>query len=174
MSSAPAPHDPSRAVATVVETRLAEPRFRTTVTPTTNNPGSLGVDDVYYTVFRHKWKIVICSVLGTRRCRAAFYLTQKPNYESSAKLFVRYVVTEGRVARPSGDVVETKSPDSRGETIIQSELEILKSLDLATKVAQAVGPEKILFKLGGGNELTRCLGRSTKGTNGRRPPAAAV
>mgnify|MGYP002414118906 CR=1 FL=1 len=137
----------------MVETRLAEPRFRTTVAPGANTPASLGVDDVYYTLFRHKWKIVICSILGGAAA-AGFYFTQKPNYESSAKLFVRYVVTEGRVARPSGDTVETKSPDSRGETIIQAELEILKSLDLATKVAQAVGPEKILFQLGGGNEVT--------------------
>lgn len=173
MSSDPTPHDPSRAVATVVETRLAEPRFRTSVAPATGTPGTLGVDDVYYTLFRHKWKILICVLLGIAG-GAGFYFLQKPIYQSSAKLFIRYVVMEGKTGRPGGDDVVTKSPDARGETIIQSEQEILSSLDLATKVAQAVGPEKILARLGGGTEVNEAAIALQKGLTVGAPKFSSV
>jgi uncharacterized protein involved in exopolysaccharide biosynthesis/Mrp family chromosome partitioning ATPase len=117
-------------------------------------PQSLGVGDVYYTIFRHKWKIIICSSLGLIGAVIA-YLTYKPLYYSHAKLFIRYVVTEGRTAAPGpgGDASNTKSPDMRGETIMQSEEQILTSMDLARRVAESVGAEKILAKVDGGKDV---------------------
>jgi len=112
---------------------------------------SFQLSDIYYTLFRHKWKIILCSMLGFIAA-IAFYQLMPPPYLSEAKLFIRYVVTEGKALAPgTGDV--TKSPDQRGETIMNSEVQILTSLDLAQDVAKSVGPKKILAKQGGGDEV---------------------
>lgn len=105
----------------------------------------MALDDIYYTLFRHKIKIIVCTLIGLIGAGAFFFLV-KPDYSSNAKLFVRYVVMDGRAVRTRTDDTVTKSPDMRGETIIQSEQEILTSFDLAKKVAEVVGPEKIVGK----------------------------
>lgn len=112
---------------------------------------SLNISDIYYILFRHKWKILICSLLGFAAA-GAFYKLRPPPYQSEARLFVRFVITEGRTIGP-GEEAMTKSPDQRGETIMSSEIQILTSLDLARQVAQAVGPERILAGTAGGNDL---------------------
>ena len=86
---------------------------------------------------------------------AAIHEFRPPPYQSEAKLFIRYVVTDSQMPGPPGDDVRTKSPDRGGETIMGSELQILTSVDLAMQVAQTIGPEKILAKSGGGNSLNR-------------------
>jgi polysaccharide biosynthesis transport protein len=135
--------DPSRPLPALIEP--ARGRVRVAATPPSTPASAISLDDVYYTIFRHKWKISGCVVVGLLAA-ASFFLLSKPQYVSNAKLFVRYVVMEGRTVRPRTDDTITKSPDMRGETIIQSEQEILTSFDLARKVAESVGPEKILGK----------------------------
>jgi succinoglycan biosynthesis transport protein ExoP len=101
--------------------------------------------DIYYVLFRHKWKIAVCVVLGIIAAVFAYFVQQKsPTYISEARLFVRYVLTESR-SLAAGDAT-AKSPDRAGETIMSSEVEILTSADLASEVAEAVGAEKILGK----------------------------
>lgn len=136
-------------------TRDASADGQTTMTsPTTPAAApapSLTLGDVYYVIFRHKWKIIVCSLLGFA-VAATVYKFQPPLFQCRAKLFVRYVIAEGKALGPvTADA--TKSPDQRGETIMNSEVEILTSLDLAKQVAEAVGAEKILAKVGGGNDL---------------------
>jgi uncharacterized protein involved in exopolysaccharide biosynthesis/Mrp family chromosome partitioning ATPase len=122
-----------------------------------NNPpiitqGSfMSMGDVYYVLFRHKRKILLCSFIGLFAA-IGFYFLKKPPYQSEAKLFIRYV-TEGKTLGPPGEDAKTKSVDQTGETIINSELQILTSLDLAKQVAETVGPERILAKVGGGKDL---------------------
>ena len=113
---------------------------------------SFSLGDIYYVLFRHKWKILLCSLAGIA-VAAAIYISNPPPYTSQAKLFIRYVLTEGKTPSPTGGDGGFKSPDQRGETIMDSEEEILTSLDLAKQVATAVGPEKILAKAGGGQDL---------------------
>lgn len=121
--------------------------------PDAPSPG-MGVGDIYYVLFRHKWKIILCSILGAAAA-AAFYVFFPPPFQSQAKLFVRYVVTEARTTGPAGDNGSIKSPDVRGETVMDSEEEILTSFDLSSRVADAVGPERILAKLDGGKDPLR-------------------
>ena len=150
--ASPLPPDSPRPLKPVQDTRLAEPRFKATVAPASAAP-SLGVDDVLYTLFRHKKKIIGFALLGFAAA-AALHLRPKPDsFTASAKLFIRYVVSEGKSVPSDGTV--TKSPDRGGETILSSEQEILRSLDLATKVAQTIGPEKVLAKLEGGDTLPK-------------------
>jgi len=104
--------------------------------------------DVYYAVFRQKWKILICCILGVVGA-VFFYFTKPATYRSEAKLLVRYVQDTKPVDASANDS-QVKSPDTRGENIINSEVEILTSLDLATQVADVVGATNILSKLGGG------------------------
>ncbi len=114
---------------------------------------SMTVGDIYYILFRHKWKILLCSVAGLLAA-AAVYKFFPPPFESQARLFIRYVM-EARSLNLAGDDGRMKSPDQRGETIINSEIEILTSRDLAEQVATAIGPAKILAKAGGGNDVNR-------------------
>jgi uncharacterized protein involved in exopolysaccharide biosynthesis len=103
----------------------------------------MSLSDIYYTLFRHKWRILLCTLAGAVLA-AAIYFLHPPPYRSEAKLFVRYVVTDGRAPAPPGDEAKAKSPDKSGETILDSEQEILTSLDLSRQVAEVVGPERIL------------------------------
>jgi succinoglycan biosynthesis transport protein ExoP len=109
------------------------------------------VGDIYYILFRHKWRILICATLGLLAAAGYYKLNPAP-YMSVAKLFIRYVVTENKAITP-GDEGRIKTPDQRGETIMKSEEEILISLDLSRQVAESVGPEKILAAVGGGTDL---------------------
>ena len=124
-----------------------------------NPAGGLSLDDVYYTLFRHKGKILCLTALGILAAGAVF-LTQKPLYVSQAKVFVRYVV-ESRSFNPAGgdpqgrNDPQVRTPDSRGENIMNSEMELLTSMDLALQVADTVGPERILAGLGGGSDRAR-------------------
>jgi len=115
------------------------------------NPG-LNLSDIYYVIFRHKWKILMCAVAGIVGSIAA-YRMDPPPFQSAAKLYIRYVLTESKtVATMEG---AAKSPDQRGETIMNSEMEILTSSDLAQNVAQAVGPDRLLAKIEGDKSLSR-------------------
>src|SRR5207248_6616712 len=107
-------------------------------------PVSISLNDVYYVLFRHKWMILAFSAAGIL-VAVLLYLTTATRYSSEARLLVRYV-TETRSMAPAERNPDVKSPDSRGETIINSELEILTSLDLAKEVAEKVGPTNILDK----------------------------
>jgi uncharacterized protein involved in exopolysaccharide biosynthesis/Mrp family chromosome partitioning ATPase len=108
--------------------------------------------DIYYALFRHKWKIFVCTLLGMA---AGFgvYKLQPPPYQSEAKLLIRFIISDSSRSIGASDDTEKKSPDMRGETIINSELQILTSRDLSEIVARNIGPEKILAAAQGGKSL---------------------
>ena len=111
-------------------------------TPSNTATSEITISDVYYILFRHKYKILTCSALGFAVAGAA-YKFAPPAYASEAKLFIRYI-SEGRALTPAGPITKSKSPDQRGETIMDSEREMITSWDLAKQVAVAVGPELLL------------------------------
>jgi succinoglycan biosynthesis transport protein ExoP len=135
-------------------------------------PG-LTLGDIYYALFRHKWKILLCSAVGLLAA-VGIYRFFPPPAASEAKLFIRYVITEGQKMGLGGNAERAKSPDERGETIMSSEMEILTSLNLARQVAQTVGPEKILAKVGGGNDLNRAAVVIQKSLAVAVPPKSSV
>lgn len=108
-------------------------------------PPGMNLQDVLYIVFRHKWLILTISFLG---CAMAVLLPRlwRIPYESEAKLYIRYVLETRAPSQSSEGDARIKAPDSRGEGIINTELEILTSRDLAQQVAAAVGPERLLGK----------------------------
>ena len=57
----------------------------------TPSPSAWGKADILFAVFKHKWKIVIGALLGFGAAAAVFAF-YTPDYESHAKLLVRYVL----------------------------------------------------------------------------------
>jgi polysaccharide biosynthesis transport protein len=121
-------------------------------------PRGLNQGDIYYILFRHKWKILLCALAGLVGA-AAVYRFMAPPFQSEAKLFVRYIISAERKALgPGTHENAAKSPDERGETIMKSEAEILSSLDLAKQVAETIGTEKLLAGGRRGNDLNAAIG----------------
>lgn len=122
-----------------------------TATPSSGHGLDLG--DIYYVLFRHKWKILLCSLAGIL-IAFAIYRQESPPFQSEAKLLVRYVLAAEKQSGPAGNTQNKVSPDERGATIMNTEVEILNSLDLAREVAAAIGPEKLLTKVSGGKDAS--------------------
>ena len=104
-------------------------------------PSGLDAQGLALILFRHKWKILLLTLAGIASA-AYTYLTAPPVYESSAKLLVRYVLERSAI-----DSVDSKDGTAglrNNDGIINSELEILTSWDLATEVADAVGVERLV------------------------------
>lgn len=134
---------------------------------------SLNQGDIYFILFRHKSKILLCALAGVVAA-AAMYILDAPPYQSDAKLFVRYIISDNKALGPSGSDGTAKSPDQRGETIMKSETEILTSMDLAKRVAESIGPEKILAKVDGGNDLNTATAVIKGGLSAFVAPSSTV
>lgn len=114
----------------------------------------LSLGDIYYIIFRHKWKILGISAFGLLLGLAA-PLVFPPEYESEAKLLIKYVLDSRVPSQPGGNEPRVTMPDAAGRNIINTELQILTSIDLAEEVATNVGPEKIVGK--NGNPVSAAL-----------------
>jgi polysaccharide biosynthesis transport protein len=112
-------------------------------------PAGLSLDDVYYIIFRHKWKIIFCALAGIAAAVAIHFL-EPPLYQSQAELLIKYV-PESTQLNLGGNDQKVMIPDSEGEGIINAEIQILTSLDVAEEAASNIGPARILAKVGGGN-----------------------
>jgi polysaccharide biosynthesis transport protein len=107
--------------------------------------------DIYYVIFRHKWKIIILSMMGFVSA-VAFYFLKPPPYQSQAELLIQYVPQAGALTLMGSDQ-RVIVPDSRGEDIINSEIKIMTSLDLAAQAVANLGATGILAKVGGGSNV---------------------
>jgi uncharacterized protein involved in exopolysaccharide biosynthesis/Mrp family chromosome partitioning ATPase len=106
---------------------------------------SMSANDIFYVLFRHKWKISICTLLGLGTAAGLFFFQPQP-YQSDAMLFIRYVTENSAPGLPSGSDSKSITPGG-GDTILNTEVDILSSLDIDDQVADTVGPDKILTKV---------------------------
>jgi uncharacterized protein involved in exopolysaccharide biosynthesis/Mrp family chromosome partitioning ATPase len=106
------------------------------------------VGDILYVIFRHKWKIVLISGVGIAVAGVLPLLRPIP-YESEAKLLIKYVLETKIPGQLTANEPGVRPIDAV-ESVINAELEILTSLDLAQQVASNVGAERVLAKAGGG------------------------
>src|ERR1035438_5700489 len=74
-------------------------------------------------------------------------------YQSEAKLLIKYLLEAKSPSQIWVNDSQIKPVDSQGENIINTELQILSSLDLARDVAMVVGPEKVLGQTGVGTNV---------------------
>jgi uncharacterized protein involved in exopolysaccharide biosynthesis/Mrp family chromosome partitioning ATPase len=130
--------------------------MKTTNHNQTIDPPAITPGDIYFILFRHKWKIILLSLAGIAAA-AVYWWYCPPPFQSEAKLFVRYVLDSRSVSTDPKNAQMT-SPDEMGQSILNSEMEILTSYDLADQAAKNIGPAKILAKYGGGNDPTRAAG----------------
>jgi polysaccharide biosynthesis transport protein len=100
---------------------------------------TLNFQDIISILFRHKWQIILFTLAGIGAA-VALYFHLPRYYQADAKVFVRYVVDK---APDSPDDSQVKTPGSQGDELLNSEVEILTTLDLAKEVAQAVGVERL-------------------------------
>lgn len=105
----------------------------------------LNFNDILFILFRHKWKVLVCAMTGILAA-AIIYFFLPSQYESQAKLLVRYVVDRSAV---DGLDPQGKNLGSPSEIVINSEVEILKSADLALQVAETIGVDRLLGTPGG-------------------------
>lgn len=114
---------------------------------------TLSLSDVYYALFRHKWKIVLCSLAGFIAAGFVFQ-SSTPPYQSEARLLVRYIISDPAPATPISGTPAPRPQLSESITaIMNTEMELLTSADLARDVAESYGAEKILAKAGGGKDV---------------------
>src|SRR5438445_4361458 len=115
--------------------------------------GGMTLGDIYFVLFRHKWKIILFSLVGILAA-VGIYLFQPPLYQSEARVLIKYIMDD----RPGavGGAPKLTSPEgSAGEFILNSELDTLTSLDLAKQVVTSLGATNILAKWGGGTNADR-------------------
>ena len=105
-------------------------------------PANITPSDIYYTLFRHKWKIIICTMLGFVAA-AGIYVYYPKSFSSQARLFIRYV-EQGKTPTSAEEDSRVQTVETRGDAIINSELQIITSMDLALQIAEKLGPEQIL------------------------------
>ncbi len=101
---------------------------------------AFGLQDVLYVLFKHKWKILISSALGLAAA-ASLYVTRKPFYESEAELVINSVVQRGAL---DGHETEMAAGGRGGEQVVNTEMLILRSGDLALEVAEAIGVDRLI------------------------------
>ncbi|MEO8615309.1 MAG: Wzz/FepE/Etk N-terminal domain-containing protein [Luteolibacter sp.] len=111
----------------------------------TSTKEAFGVQDILYILFKHKWKILIFSLLGFA-ASAVVYLTRKPIYQTEAKLLVKYVLVRENVDTSQSQL---NSVGGMGGYVMNTEIEILQSVDLALTVAEAIGVDRLLPESGG-------------------------
>jgi uncharacterized protein involved in exopolysaccharide biosynthesis/Mrp family chromosome partitioning ATPase len=115
---------------------------------------------ILFALFKHKWKISLCAITGVAAA-AIFYICRIPVYESEAKLLVRYVVE--RSAIDSIDSQDGAAGSRHNDNVINSEVEILTSWDIAKETAEAVGPERLLTSTPGPKILDEAALSISKG-----------
>src|SRR5436190_12794695 len=99
------------------------------------------LSDILFALFKRKWTIILCALLGIIAA-AGYYFLYPPLYESVARLLVRYVLERSAV----DPIDNTSRPNLTGKTtdsIIDAEVQILTSWDLAVQVADAIGPKRL-------------------------------
>ncbi len=113
--------------------------------PSTTTKPSFGIQDILYVLFKHKWKIGFLGTMGLAAA-AAIYLTTKPVYKSEAKLLINYVLQRDAL---DDHEAQMEAGGRSGEQVVNTELEIMRSLDLSASVADAIGVDRILGVTGG-------------------------
>src|SRR6266567_6987119 len=99
------------------------------------------LSDILFALFKRKWTIILCALLGIIAA-AAFYFLYPPVYESNARLLVRYVLERSAID-PIDNTNRSNLTGKTTDSIIDAEVQILTSWDLAVQVADAVGPKRL-------------------------------
>ena len=98
--------------------------------------------DFYYILFRHKWKVILFFLAVVATVTVGTLLSTEI-FKAEAKLMVR-IGRENVSLDPTATTGQVISIGQSRDSEINSELEILKSRELAGKVVDALGPKSFL------------------------------
>jgi uncharacterized protein involved in exopolysaccharide biosynthesis/Mrp family chromosome partitioning ATPase len=121
----------------------------------------MNLTDIYFIVFRQKWIILFCSALGCLAA-AALFVVKPAQYQSEAKLLVRYVLEEHAPIQGTGDPTTLQWTDP---SVLNTEIQILGSLDVANQVVANLGAKTILGSLDGAADTNLAAALLLKGLN---------
>jgi uncharacterized protein involved in exopolysaccharide biosynthesis/Mrp family chromosome partitioning ATPase len=125
--------------------------------------------DVYFVLFRRKWLILGFSLAGILAALAVC-LINPPQYKSEAELSLSAL--EAKPIRVPGE--ETRPANEPIENLINTEIKILQSLDLAQQVVQAMTPAKILAGAGDGADTNAAAYLIKNGLTVESTPGSSV
>jgi len=134
---------------------------------------AISLGDIYFVLFRNKWLILFFSFAGIMAAILLLFVVKPPQYQSEAMLSIPYVV-EAKSLNPPGDEQSTRSLNERSDSIINTELATLYSLDLAEQVVQAMTPERILANVGGGADTNQAAFWIKRGLTVEQIPDSSV
>ena len=106
-----------------------------------STPASITPSDIFYALFKHKKKIILFAVLGIFAA-AAVYKFYPEEFSSQARLFIRYV-EQGKTQISAGENDRVRTVE-QGDSIINSEMQIITSMDLAAQITETLGAGNIL------------------------------
>ena len=129
----------------------------------------MSVADVYFVLFRRKRLILGFSLAGILAA-AAVCLIKPPEYKSEAELSLS--VLEAKPISVPGD--ESRPMSDPSINIINTEVLILQSLDLAQQVVRVITPEKILAGFGGGSDTNKAAYYVNRGLTVETAPGSSV
>ncbi|MDW8307958.1 MAG: Wzz/FepE/Etk N-terminal domain-containing protein, partial [Verrucomicrobiales bacterium] len=112
---------------------------------------TISLDRIYFVLFRRKWIILGFIALAALAAGLLLFVVKPPQFYSEAKIFIRYVA-ESRTPTPQGVEVPVRVLNEADDSIINTEIDILRSLDVAEEVVRVIGAERILAPVGGGND----------------------
>lgn len=137
-----------------------------------NEPPSVTPGDIYFILFRHKWKIILLTLAGIAAA-GAYWWFYPPPYQSQARLFIRYVL-DNRSVNAEDKNTQMTSPDEMGRSVMNSEMQILSSYDLAKEVVKDIGAKKILAPYGGGDNPAKAANIIEKNLTVEAPKESSV
>jgi uncharacterized protein involved in exopolysaccharide biosynthesis len=100
--------------------------MKTTDQDQDNEAQAITPGDIYFILFRHKWKIILL-LLASIGAAAAYWWYYPPPFQSEAKLYIRYVLDNRSVNSDSPNDRMT-SPDAMGQSIMNSLIDIMRFL----------------------------------------------
>ena len=134
----------------------------------TPHPG-MSLEDVYFVLFRRKWMILGFSLAGILGALVVYFISPT-QYKSEAELSLSTLD-----AKPMGAPGEEPKPmNEPSVNIINTEIKILQSLDLAERVVQAMTPAKILDSAGDGADTNAAVYLVRKGLTVEQDQGSSV
>lgn len=134
------------------------------------NPPGIRIDDICFTLFRHKWLILGFVCLGVVAA-CGMRITHPPKYASRAELMVKFVV-DRQATSPMTQEGRVLSAES-SQNIMSTEIEMIKSLDVAKGAASLLSPE-LMTRMGVGTNRMWAAGVIEGGIEVENPRSTSI
>ena len=136
--------------------------------------GGMSLGDIYFILFRQKWIILTFSLLGIVGAVVLLFVVKPPQYQSEAMISIRYVV-EGKSSESSRRPCRLPGRWMNGATVSSiRKWQFFTALIWPEQVVQAMTPERILAKVGGGTNINRAAALVKSGLTVEQIPESSV